>query len=320
MLQDFVMIHAAVDLRDLVGERPATLYWTMDPAAPGVFVAHDLGSTWVFMHDWDPAAESIDDYTPERCAALFRAAAGVDDLELAVEHVRPWRMSCQLAERYREDRIFLVGDAAHRFPPDRGPRAQHRRGRRPQPGVEAGRRRARVGAGRAARHLRLRTAPGGPHQRRPEPGERPRHDRRLRGLRRHRSGRRVADRLRRRRGHGGGPGRHRRGRRGPGRALRPARPAARLRLPAGFGTGPRRRDPARTWRPTRCASTHRPPVPVAASPMPGWRAGRCPHLDARPRPTRPHAAAHVLRGVGRGRATPGAAAASPSTWPGSAST
>jgi 2-polyprenyl-6-methoxyphenol hydroxylase-like FAD-dependent oxidoreductase len=120
VLQDFVMIHAAADLRHLVEDRPATLYWTMEPGFRGVFVAHDLGSTWVFMHEWDPATESFDDYTPARCAGLFRAAAGVDDLDLAIEHVRPWRMSCQIAQRYQEGRIFLVGDAAHRFPPTGG--------------------------------------------------------------------------------------------------------------------------------------------------------------------------------------------------------
>jgi 2,4-dichlorophenol 6-monooxygenase len=120
VLQHFVMIHAAADLRHLVGERPATLYWTMDPDARGVFVAHDLGSTWVFMHDWDPGTESFEDYTPERCAQLFRRAAGVDDLELTVEHIRHWRMSSQIAERYHEGRVFLVGDAAHRFPPTGG--------------------------------------------------------------------------------------------------------------------------------------------------------------------------------------------------------
>jgi hypothetical protein len=92
----------------------------MDPGARGVFVAHDLGSTWVFMHDWDPATESFEDYTPERCAGLVRAAAGVDDLDLTVEHVRRWRMSCQLADRYADGRVLLVGDAAHRFPPTGG--------------------------------------------------------------------------------------------------------------------------------------------------------------------------------------------------------
>jgi len=120
VLQNFVMIHAAADLRHLVGERPATLYFAMDPDVRGAFVAHDLGSTWVFMHEWDPDAERFEDYTPERCARLFRAAAGRDDLELTIEHVSPWRMTCQIAERYREGRVFLVGDAAHRFPPTGG--------------------------------------------------------------------------------------------------------------------------------------------------------------------------------------------------------
>ena len=120
VLQNFVMIHGAADLRPLVGDRPATLYWTMDPDARGVFVAHDLASTWVFMHEWDPETESFDDYTPERCARLFRAAAGVDDLDVTVEHVRHWRMTSQVAERYRDGRVFLVGDAAHRFPPTGG--------------------------------------------------------------------------------------------------------------------------------------------------------------------------------------------------------
>lgn len=120
VLQNFIMIHAAADLRTLVADRPATLYWTMDPDVRGVFVAHDLASTWVFMKDWDPEVEDVASYTPERCAALFRAAAGTDDCELTVEHVLPWRMSCQIAERYGDGRVFLVGDAAHRFPPTGG--------------------------------------------------------------------------------------------------------------------------------------------------------------------------------------------------------
>jgi 2-polyprenyl-6-methoxyphenol hydroxylase-like FAD-dependent oxidoreductase len=120
VLQSFVMIHATADLRHLVAERPATLYWTMDPDARGVFVAHDAASTWVLMKDWDPGTEALETYTVERCDALFRAAAGTDDLDLVIESVRPWRMTCQVAERYADGRVFLVGDAAHRFPPTGG--------------------------------------------------------------------------------------------------------------------------------------------------------------------------------------------------------
>src|SRR5262249_16820025 len=40
--------------------------------------------------------------------------------ELSIRTVSPWVMTCQVAERYREGRVFLVGDAAHRFPPTGG--------------------------------------------------------------------------------------------------------------------------------------------------------------------------------------------------------
>ena len=120
VLQSFVMIHVSADLRSLVADRPATLYWTMDPDARGVLVAHDAGATWVLMKDWDPDTEDLASFTPERCADLFRAAVGTDELDVTVEHVRPWRMTCQIAERYAEGRVFLVGDAAHRFPPTGG--------------------------------------------------------------------------------------------------------------------------------------------------------------------------------------------------------
>ena len=120
VLQSFVMIHATADLRHLVGSRPATLYWTLDPDARGVFVAHDLGTTWVYMQEWDPDAEPLESYTPQRCEAIFRAAVGTDDFDLVIENIGPWRMTCQIAERYSEGRVFLVGDAAHRFPPTGG--------------------------------------------------------------------------------------------------------------------------------------------------------------------------------------------------------
>jgi len=44
-LGSFVMIHFEAALRPLVGRRPAVLYWTTQPGATGVFVAHDLDST-----------------------------------------------------------------------------------------------------------------------------------------------------------------------------------------------------------------------------------------------------------------------------------
>jgi len=122
-LQGFVMIHAKADLRRVVGDRPATLYWIMDPDIRGAFVAHDVASTWVYMQDWDPATDPIESYTAQRCEEIFRRAAGIDrddGIELSIENTSSWRMSCQIADRYRDGRVFLVGDAAHRFPPTGG--------------------------------------------------------------------------------------------------------------------------------------------------------------------------------------------------------
>ncbi len=115
-----VTIHAQANLRPLVGDRPATLYWLVDPECEGVFVAHDLDDTWVFMHSWDPDTERLEDYTEQRCAAIFRRAVGTDAVPFEIRTISPWMMTCQVAEHYRSGRIFLIGDAAHRFPPSGG--------------------------------------------------------------------------------------------------------------------------------------------------------------------------------------------------------
>ncbi len=119
-LASFVMIHFEANLRPLVGNRLAILYFVNDPAARGVFIAHEIDSTWVFMHAWDPERESAEDYTEERCAAIVRRAMGPKTQDFAIRTVSTWHMSSQIAERYREGRVFLVGDSAHRFPPTGG--------------------------------------------------------------------------------------------------------------------------------------------------------------------------------------------------------
>jgi len=119
-LQSFVMIHFEANLRGLVGRRPAVLYWTTAPGATGTFVAHDIDSTWVYMHPWDPDRESAADYSEAVCAAIVRRAMGTDEYPFVIRTVRTWTMTAQVAEGYRRERVFLVGDAAHRFPPTGG--------------------------------------------------------------------------------------------------------------------------------------------------------------------------------------------------------
>jgi len=119
-LGSFLMIHFQANLRPLVRKRPAILYWVTDPNARGTFVAHDIDAEWVFMQSWDPEQESAEDYTEARCAEIVRRAIGNAAVDFEIRTLSTWHMSAQVVERYRDGRVFLVGDAAHRFPPTGG--------------------------------------------------------------------------------------------------------------------------------------------------------------------------------------------------------
>ena len=118
-LQSNMMIHFEADLRGLVGDRPAILYFLFGPEANGALIAFDIGRTWVLMHQCR-ADETPKDYDDARCRDLIRRAVGADLPDLEIRGVRSWVMSSQVARRYRDGNVFLVGDAAHRFPPTGG--------------------------------------------------------------------------------------------------------------------------------------------------------------------------------------------------------
>lgn len=119
-IQSFVMVHLAADLRTLVGYRPGVLFWICDAASGGAFVSHGIDCEWVYMHAYDPDTEDAESYTPERCEGLVRAALEDPDVPFEVVTVATWTMTAQVAPRFRDGRVFLVGDAAHRFPPTGG--------------------------------------------------------------------------------------------------------------------------------------------------------------------------------------------------------
>src|SRR5262249_19534488 len=83
-VQAFIRIPFEANLRALVRERPAILYWVLDPEALGSFVAHDIERTWVFMQPHEPDLEPAESFTHERCAALVRRAIGADGVDVAV--------------------------------------------------------------------------------------------------------------------------------------------------------------------------------------------------------------------------------------------
>ncbi len=115
-----VTIHFEADLRPVLKERLGFLYWIMAPDAAGTFIAYDPASTWVYSPRFHPPSFMRSDYSDAHCRTLIRRAIGVPDVALDIRHVVPWTMAAQVATAYRHGNCFLVGDAAHRFPPTGG--------------------------------------------------------------------------------------------------------------------------------------------------------------------------------------------------------
>jgi 2-polyprenyl-6-methoxyphenol hydroxylase-like FAD-dependent oxidoreductase len=62
----------------------------------------------------------VSDFTPERIAELIELGAGVEGLRPRIERIGSFTFAAQMADAFRRDSAFLIGDAAHRVTPRGG--------------------------------------------------------------------------------------------------------------------------------------------------------------------------------------------------------
>ena len=96
-------------------ERPACAlgihYWVIGAEHGGLMGRLDLNGTWwAIVQGIDAEAGDVD------AAALVRSLVGAD-IDVDVLTTDPWSARMLLVDRYRGERVFLVGDTAHLNPP-----------------------------------------------------------------------------------------------------------------------------------------------------------------------------------------------------------
>ena len=116
----YINVYFRADFGAWIAHRPALLYWVATPGIRGVFQPLDGKQRWLCQIRFDPNSESPGDYTSERCSRWIRQAVGNDDVDVEVLSIGNWSMHASVADRWRQGRVFLVGDAAHQLPPTGG--------------------------------------------------------------------------------------------------------------------------------------------------------------------------------------------------------
>ena len=92
---------------------PAIQYWQVNHDVPSLIGPMDRGDKWYFMPTKLSEGQKIAD---AEIPALIRQATGID-IPFEVLSSDEWVASRLIADKYRDRRVFLAGDACHLHPP-----------------------------------------------------------------------------------------------------------------------------------------------------------------------------------------------------------
>ena len=125
-LRKMVNTYFTADLSPWIDDDGVLIFYFMNPDGLGLWAGGGLVKTgpkrwdrhsesWVFMRE--VAADDPDTVDDAGVAARIRELLRLPDIELKIHKIGRWDVEGVVARRYREGRVLLAGDAAHRHPP-----------------------------------------------------------------------------------------------------------------------------------------------------------------------------------------------------------
>ena len=111
--RNFNIVFRAPGLAQAHKHGPAIMYWQVNSDTPSLIGPMDTGDKWFFMPTQlapETRREDLD------ARAMIAKATGID-LPYEILSTDEWVASKLIADRYRDRRVFLAGDACHLHPP-----------------------------------------------------------------------------------------------------------------------------------------------------------------------------------------------------------